>query len=172
MHFVSKVCAGIAIAAVLVINESCGRDDNGAGRTGQDSGDANILEDTGLGDSTIADSSAVDIDSGDAERDGDGGSDVGADLGTDAAAKSGSDAGAGEASPDAVVDTGLVDSANDSGRVDSGKPDAGSPTFSNIYTSIIMPNCLPCHSPGPGEGFNIGKLDMGRRGPPTRISSA
>jgi hypothetical protein len=32
------------------------------------------------------------------------------------------------------------------------------------YTTIIVPNCLPCHSPGPREGFDIGKLDMGQQG--------
>jgi hypothetical protein len=64
------------------------------------------------------------------------------------------------------LDSAAADSRGaEGGGADSGsRGDGGSVTFTHVYTTILAPNCLPCHSPGPEDGFNIGKLDMSQQG--------
>ena len=54
---------------------------------------------------------------------------------------------------------GPVGGSSSSGGAGGGGADAGpAVTFTSIYTSILMPTCLPCHSTGAGQ--TTGKLNL------------
>jgi hypothetical protein len=91
-----------------------------------------------------------------------GSSSSGAGLGSSSSGAglgSSSGAGAGLGSSSSGAGAGLGSSSSGG----SGGADAGpSVTFTSIYTSIIMPVCLPCHSTGLGQ--TTGKLNMSTQG--------
>src|SRR5579864_3542234 len=147
----SSRCTTAALRILPILLAACGTTNGTEGEPIRDSGGDARAEEGEATDSNATDAPATDAIEPDAALDR-----------TAPADSSGSDGGGAEGSPlDArLPEAGSSDAVSEDAGAEGGFIDARAVTFTSVYTTILAPNCLPCHAPGLGTGFNIGKLDM------------
>ena len=183
--YLSSFIGGVAVVAGAGLL-ACGSDSNGGGNSGgTGSASGNSGSATGAGGSSTGTSGASGTGSGSSATGTSGSSGNGSGTGSSGTSgasggssgtvtgTSGAAGNSGAATGSSGTATGTSGAAGNSGAAtgssgtstgtsgSTGAADGGSAaTFTEIYTTIMVPTCLSCHAPGPPQPLLQGNLDL------------